>query len=125
MAWISLFLASLCETLWASSLKFLNFRKIKIYWRRGGLASKNFGFALLPFSTYIFFGVMNMIFLTYSLKYIPLAICYAIWMGLALFIQTLIDIFYFRENIRPKQVAFMLLILMGIIGLQMSFEGGE
>lgn len=120
MAWISLFLASLCETLWASSLKFLNFRKVKLRLRRNGLFSKEFGVAFLPFSTYAIFGILNMTFLTYALKEIPLAICYAVWMGLALLIQTIIDIFIFKENISLKQLGFMFLILLGIIGIQMS-----
>ncbi len=118
MAWISLFLASLCETLWASSLKFLNFRVIKLRFKRDGLFSRKFGIAFLPLSTYIVFGILNMTFLTIALKEIPLAISYAVWMGLALFLQTLIDIFYFKENINPKQIGFMILILIGIVGLQ-------
>lgn len=122
MAWISLFLASLCETLWASSLKFLNFRVIKIRLKRNGLFSKKFGIAFLPLSTYVVFGILNMTFLTYALKEIPLAISYAVWMGLALLLQTIIDIFYFKEDISIKQIGFMALILAGIVGLQVSFS---
>lgn len=121
MAWISLLLASVCETLWASSLKFLNFRKIRIYLKRNGFLSKNFGIAFLPLSTYVVFGVLNMVFLTYSLKSLSLAIVYAVWMGLALLFQTLIDVFYFKEMISLKQIGYMILILFGVIGLRMSF----
>lgn len=120
IAWISLFLASLCETLWASSLKFLNFRHIKIRLKRNGLLSKKFGIAFLPLTTYVVFGVLNMTFLTLALKDIPLAISYAVWMGLALLLQTIIDIFYFKENISLRQLGYMLLILLGIVGLQLS-----
>lgn len=122
MAWISLFIASLCETLWASSLKFLNFRYIKISFKRSGIFSKQFGIAFLPLMTYIVFGILNMTFLTLALKTIPLAISYAVWMGLALLLQTIIDIFYFKENISLKHIGFMLLILFGIMGLQMGFK---
>jgi multidrug transporter EmrE-like cation transporter len=63
-----------------------------------------------------------MSFLTYSLKFLPLAICYAVWMGLALLIQTLIDIFVFHEVITRRQIGFMILVLIGIVGLQVSFK---
>jgi quaternary ammonium compound-resistance protein SugE len=122
IAWISILLASLCETLWASSLKFLNFRRLKIRLKRNGFFSQKFGIAFLPLCTYIIFGILNMVFLTMALKTIPLAICYAVWMGLALILQTLIDVFYFKENISLRQLGFLLLILIGIIGLQFSSQ---
>ena len=61
-----------------------------------------------------------MVFLTMALKTIPLAICYAVWMGLALVLQTMIDVFYFKENLSLKQIGFLILILIGVIGLQFS-----
>jgi multidrug transporter EmrE-like cation transporter len=64
-----------------------------------------------------------MTFLTIALKSISLAISYAVWMGLALFLQTLIDIFLFKEKISLKQLGFLCLILIGIIGLQLSVNG--
>ena len=120
IAWISILLASLCETLWASSLKFLNFRRIKISLKQNGFFSQKFGIAFLPLCTYIIFGILNMVFLTMALKTIPLAICYAVWMGLALVLQTMIDVFYFKENLSLKQIGFLILILIGVIGLQFS-----
>ncbi|MBL7788934.1 MAG: hypothetical protein JNL75_03770 [Chitinophagales bacterium] len=125
IAWISVMLASLCETLWASSLKFLNFRHIKIRLRRNGFFSQKFGIAFLPLCTYIIFGILNMVFLTMALKTIPLAICYAVWMGLALLLQAMIDVFYFKENISLRQIGFLLLILVGIIGLQFFSQYGH
>lgn len=125
IAWVSILLASLCETLWASSLKFLNFRNIRIRLVRNGFFSQKFGIAFLPLCTYIVFGILNMVFLTMALKTIPLAICYAVWMGLALVLQTVIDVFYFKEDIHLKQIGFLLLILIGIMGLQLSSEYGH
>ncbi len=66
-----------------------------------------------------------MVFLTMALKTIPLAICYAVWMGLALLMQALIDVFYFKENINLRQIGFLLLILIGIIGLEFSSQYGH
>jgi multidrug transporter EmrE-like cation transporter len=39
-------------------------------------------------------------------------------MGLALVIQTLVDIFYFKESIYTKQLFFILLVLIGVVGLK-------
>ncbi len=78
---------------------------------------------MLPLSTYVVFGILNMTFLTIALKSISLAISYAVWMGLALLLQTLIDIFLFKEKISLKQLGFLCLILIGIIGLQLSVNG--
>lgn len=122
IAWISLLAASICETLWASSLKFLSIRKLKSSYHESGLFSKEFLISLVPLLTYAFFGIANVSFLTYSLKLLPLAICYAVWMGLALLIQTLIDIFVFNEVITRRQIGFMILVLIGIVGLQVSFK---
>lgn len=124
-AWISLMGASICETLWASSLKFLSTDRMKDSYKNEGLFSTRFLLSLLPFITYVFFGISNMILLTYALKFIPLAICYAVWMGLALLIQTIIDIFIFKENISIKQIGFLILLMIGIIGLQTSFQKAE
>lgn len=122
IAWISLLAASICETLWASSLKFLSISRLKSSYSESGLFSKEFLISLVPLLTYAFFGIANMSFLTYSLKFLPLAICYAVWMGLALLIQTLIDIFVFNEVITRRQIGFMILVLIGIVGLQVSFK---
>jgi len=122
IAWISLLAASICETLWASSLKFLSIGKLKSSYRESGLFSKDFLISLIPLIIYAFFGIANICFLTYSLKFLPLAICYAVWMGLALLIQTLIDIFVFNEHIKGRQIGFMIIVLIGIVGLQVSFK---
>lgn len=122
MAWIQLFLASFFEVLWASSLKFLSITKIKKSYKSDGIFSKMFLWALIPLIFYALFGICNIALFSSATKSIPLAICYAVWMGLALFFQTLIDIFYFKEKINYKQLACMSLILAGVIGLKMSMN---
>ncbi|MFY7862053.1 MAG: DMT family transporter [Chitinophagales bacterium] len=120
MVWIYVFLASVCETFWASSLKFLDFKKMKQSLHTKGFLSKEFGLAFLPLTTYIAFGILNMVLLTMALKLISLAVCYAVWIGFGLILQTMIDILIFKERITLKQIGFILLLLFGIIGLQMD-----
>jgi quaternary ammonium compound-resistance protein SugE len=120
MAWISIIIAAFCETFWASSLKFLDFKNIKLKFKNDGFFSIKFAKAFIPLCTYILFGILNMVFLTFALKTIPLAICYAVWMGVGLIIQALVDILFFKEKITLIQIGFLTLILIGVIGIQME-----
>ena len=117
-AWFSLFLASFFEVLWASSLKFMSVKKLKQNYKDHGLFTKLTLFSILPFITYGLFGVTNVTLFSAASKLIALTIAYSVWMGLALVIQTLVDIFYFKESIYTKQLFFILLVLIGVVGLK-------
>jgi multidrug transporter EmrE-like cation transporter len=117
-AWFSLFLASFFEVLWASSLKFMSVKKLKQNYKDHGLFTKLTLFSILPFITYGLFGVTNVTLFSAASKVIALTIAYSVWMGLALVIQTLVDIFYFKESIYTKQLFFILLVLIGVVGLK-------
>jgi multidrug transporter EmrE-like cation transporter len=117
-AWFSLFLASFFEVLWASSLKFMSVKKLKQNYKDHGLFTKLTLFSILPFITYGLFGVTNVTLFSAASKVIALTIAYSVWMGLALVIQTLVDIFYFKESIYTKQLFFIFLVLIGVVGLK-------
>ena len=117
-AWVSLFLASFFEVLWASSLKFISVKKLKQNYLESGLFSKITLFSILPFITYGIFGITNVTLFSAASKIIALTIAYSVWMGLALVIQTLVDIFYFKESIYTKQLFFIFLVLIGVVGLK-------
>jgi multidrug transporter EmrE-like cation transporter len=117
-AWFSLFLASFFEVLWASSLKFMSVKKLKQNYKEHGLFTKLTLFSFLPFITYGLFGVTNVTLFSAASKVIALTIAYSVWMGLALVIQTLVDIFYFKESIYIKQLFFIFLVLIGVVGLK-------
>jgi quaternary ammonium compound-resistance protein SugE len=117
-AWISLFLASFFEVLWASSLKFMSVKKLKQNYFEHGLFAKLTLFSILPFITYGIFGITNVTLFSAASKIIALTIAYSVWMGLALVIQTLVDIFYFKESIYTKQLFFIFLVLIGVVGLK-------
>lgn len=117
-AWFSLFLASFFEVLWASSLKFMSVKKLKQNYKDHGLFTKLTLFSILPFITYGIFGITNVTLFSAASKIIALTIAYSVWMGLALVIQTLVDIFYFKESIYTKQLFFIFLVLIGVVGLK-------
>ncbi|MBK9256047.1 MAG: hypothetical protein IPM42_11200 [Saprospiraceae bacterium] len=117
--WLYLILASVMEMCWMISLKYLDFKAIKnIHW---GLFFKlNDGFlTLLPLLAYILFGLGNVVFFSMATKSIPLATAFAVWLGVALVGTVFIDILYYKINYSTVQLAFLLLIVIGVIGLKL------
>jgi small multidrug resistance pump len=47
-----------------------------------------------------------------------MSVAYAVWMGLAMIIQTGVDIFFFKDSFNMFQLLFISLILMGVIGMR-------
>jgi quaternary ammonium compound-resistance protein SugE len=116
--WAYLILASILEVCWIYSVKFLDLKKI------GSISWKNLRndysllTPLLPFIAYLFFGLTSAIFFSMSMKKIPSSTAFAGWMGLALVITKIVEIIWLKEPFSWSNVLFMLLILIGIIGLK-------
>jgi quaternary ammonium compound-resistance protein SugE len=72
---------------------------------------------------YVVFGVANIIFFSTALKHISPAVGFAAWMGLTMLGIKLIDALYFKQPTTLTQVVFMVLILVGIIGLRRTTAG--
>jgi len=72
---------------------------------------------------FVFYGLSFTAFI-YALKTINLSIGYAIWAGLGLALITAIGILYFKEPATIQKMAFILLILIGVIGLSVSAVRG-
>ncbi len=118
MAWIHLVIASLLEICWMYSVRYLDFGAIKrIPWAQFGQAEF---LTLLPLLGYITFGILNVIFFSMALKHIPTAVAFAIWMGVALVGATVIDWLVFQNLLSVKQILFLLLVMVGIVGLRVT-----
>ncbi|HTB30787.1 MAG TPA: SMR family transporter [Bacteroidia bacterium] len=117
-AWIYLFIASIFEVAWIYSLKFMQFRKLikmsflEIFTHKEGLLM------LAPLVGYVLFGLGNIYFFSRAMKAIPAAIAYASWMSIALVCVKVVDVTIFKEAISYQQVIFLLLILIGVVGLK-------
>ena len=118
MAWVYLILAATCETAWTYCLKFMKFSDLKtlqfvnFYRWDGGLP------AILPFIGYIAFGVLNIWLFSMAIKHIPTAIAFAVWTAATLIFLKIVDLAYFHQNISLPEVLFILMIMVGIIGLR-------
>jgi quaternary ammonium compound-resistance protein SugE len=93
-----------------SDLKTLRF--VTFYRWDGGLP------AILPFVGYIGFGVLNIWLFSMAIKQIPTAIAFAVWTATTLIFLKIVDLTYFRQSISLPEVLFILMIMIGIIGLR-------
>lgn len=58
--------------------------------------------------------------LTIVLKYIDLSVAYAIWSGVGVALVAMIGILYFKEPVTAQRVLSLMLIIIGVVGLQMA-----
>lgn len=105
MNWIYLLLAGIMEIGWVLSLKYTEgFTKV------------------VPLIFYAIFGLTNAYLFSLSLKAIPMAIAYTIWMGVAIIGITITEMVVFNKEYDMLKLVFMLLIICGILGLRMTFK---
>jgi quaternary ammonium compound-resistance protein SugE len=103
MAWLYLGIAGLFEVVWAIGLKYTN------------------GFTRLWPSIWTLAGMIASIgFLAQALKTIPLGTGYAVWTGIGAVGTAILGIVLFGESKDPLRLAFILIIVAGIVGLRFS-----
>jgi quaternary ammonium compound-resistance protein SugE len=118
LAWIYLLLAASCETAWTFCLKFMKFsdlktlRFINFYRWQGGLP------VLIPFVGYILFGIANIYLFSIAIKQIPTATAFAVWTAITLIFIKIAELVFWGQRISWIEIFFMLLIMIGIMGLK-------
>ncbi len=79
------------------------------------------GFTKPLYSVLIFvFYIGSLAFLTLSLKFFEISAVYAIWSGVGISLIALIGVMHFSESLTPMKIAFLLLIGVGVVGLNLS-----
>lgn len=116
--WGFLFIASLLEALWTLSLKFMRFNDLKKFIFENASFSGNGLQIMLPFAGYLLFGIGNVYFFSLATRQIPLALAFAVWTGTTLIIIKLTEVFFQQQKIAFTELFFILMILMGIVGLK-------
>ncbi len=103
MAWIYLVIAGLLEIGWAIGLKYTH------------------GFSRLwPSVTTVACMAVSFVFLSLSLKTIPIGTGYAVWTGIGAAGTALFGIFVLGEPRDTARVLCILLIIAGVLGLKMT-----
>ncbi|MEJ5301065.1 MAG: multidrug efflux SMR transporter [Thermodesulforhabdaceae bacterium] len=79
------------------------------------------GFSRLVPSIMLFvFYAASFVGVTLALKEIDVSVAYAIWSGLGTALITLIGIFFFREAVTVLKIVSIILIIIGIVGLNLA-----
>jgi quaternary ammonium compound-resistance protein SugE len=73
---------------------------------------------LLPFVGYILFGLANIYLFSMAIKQIPTATAFAVWTASTLILIKVVELAFFRQQISLVEVFFMMLIMIGILGLK-------
>ena len=103
MHWVYLLVAGLFEIGWILSLKCTE------------------GFTRwVPMISYAFTGFGAAFFLSLALKYMPMGMTYAIWVGIGITGSYLLSVFLLGEPFKAIRILFILMIIGGIIGLKVS-----
>ncbi|KAB2951191.1 quaternary ammonium compound efflux SMR transporter SugE [Heliorestis acidaminivorans] len=103
MAWFYLFIAGLFEITWAIGLK----------------VSEGFS-RLWPSVGTIIAMILSFNFLAKALVTLPLGTAYAVWTGIGAIGTVILGIVLFGESRELSRLFFILLILIGIIGLKVT-----
>ncbi len=75
---------------------------------------------LLPSVLIFVFYAASFTVLTFALKKIEVSVAYAVWSGVGTVLITLIGILYFSETLNSLKAMSILLIILGVVGLNLS-----
>lgn len=103
MAWLFLAIAGVFEVVWAIALKFSN------------------GFTrLVPSIVTILGMIVSFYFLAVATKTLPIGTAYAAWTGIGAVGAIIIGTLFLDEPISLLRILFMVLILVGVLGLKFT-----
>ncbi|EJL6950757.1 multidrug efflux SMR transporter [Vibrio cholerae] len=103
MAWLILFLASICEIAWAIGLKY----------------SEGFSKPLASVAT-LSALVISFVLLGIALRTLPLGVAYGIWVGIGAVGTAVMGILLFGEAVSLFKLMSLALIVIGIAGLKLA-----
>jgi len=72
----------------------------------------------LPSILLFVFYALSFALMTIAVKRIDMSVSYAIWSGVGTLLIALIGVLWFREQLSAIQIASMVLIIAGVIGLR-------
>ncbi len=108
MEWVLLVIAGLFEVVWAVALK------------------QTDGFTRFwPSVIMLSAMVASLGFLSCALKVIPMGSAYAIWTGIGAVGVVIVGMIWFNESTDLKRIAFIGLIIIGILGLKFIGSGSS
>ncbi|MEW6652550.1 MAG: multidrug efflux SMR transporter [Bacteroidota bacterium] len=105
MNWLYIFIASIFEISWAVGLKYSE------------------GFTQLRASIFTVIAmILSFVFLSLGVKNLPLGTAYAVWTGIGAVGTAVYGMIYFNEPRDLIRIFFIFLIVVGIIGLKLTYK---
>ena len=102
-SWIILFIAGVCEVVWALGLKFSH-----------GLTKP------LESIVTVVFMILSMYLLAVAARQIPIGIAYTVWVGIGAIGAFIGGIALFGEKVTAAQLMFFVIVIIGLVGLKLS-----
>jgi quaternary ammonium compound-resistance protein SugE len=103
MAWVYLFIAGVCEAVWAVGLKYTE------------------GFSRLKPSIIVAAAmVASMILLAAAVRTIPLATAYAVWVSIGIAATAVAQAWLFRQPLQTMQIIFLAMLIVSVVGLKVT-----
>ncbi|GMA63828.1 multidrug efflux SMR transporter [Alicyclobacillus fastidiosus] len=103
MAWIYLFFGILAEVCGTTSMKL----------------SRGFSKLTPSIALFVFYG-LSLILVNLALKRLEVSVAYAVWSAVGTAIMATIGVLYFKEPFSALKVASLVLIVLGVVGLNLS-----
>ncbi|OCX43588.1 hypothetical protein A7X81_01125 [Campylobacter ornithocola] len=103
MHWLVLAISIIFEVIATSSMKYASISKNNLY--------------LIIFAIFFSFSLAG---LFYALKKIDLSIAYAMWAGCGITLISIVGFLIFKEVITINKLIFIVLIVIGVVGLKLS-----
>jgi small multidrug resistance pump len=66
----------------------------------------------------VFAYMLSFVFLTLALKRLPVGTANAVWAGASTLLVAILGVFFFKESLNARQMIFLALIVIGLVGLQ-------
>jgi small multidrug resistance pump len=81
--------------------------------------SQGFTHRLPTILMFVFYGI-GFIPLSLAMRRLPVSVVYAVWSGLGMAIITIVGLLLFKEPLTPIKVISIILIIIGVVGLNLS-----
>ncbi|HEV8191627.1 MAG TPA: multidrug efflux SMR transporter [Ktedonobacterales bacterium] len=78
---------------------------------------------LLPSIAMFVFYAISFVLFSFSLKKIDVSVGYAIWSAVGTALIATIGVLYFKEPLSPIKIISLVLVILGVIGLNLSGIG--
>ena len=105
MAWVYILIASVFEICWAVGLKYSE------------------GFTQVKATIFtVITMILSYVFLALGVKQLPIGTAYAVWTGIGAVGTVIYGMIYFNESKDLLRILFIFFIVVGIIGLKLTYK---